>query len=125
MGFSNGGENAIEFMTGGDRATVTFSRQKYITMIRKLKERFPDKVDIIADGEKNSGYIYAHIPVEWIKIRPNREVSETQRERARLMGLQRATNQDCDEFEEIDEDEYISSSDEKQDEIGEKNNVSR
>ena len=29
------------------------------------------------------------------------------------MGLQRATNQDCDEFEEIDEDEYISSSEEE------------
>lgn len=97
--FQNGGENAIEFLTSEETATVTFSRQKYITMVKKLKERYPDKVEILADGQSNSGYLYARIPVEWVKIRPNKEVSEAQRERARLMGLQRLSdNQIEDEF---------------------------
>lgn len=117
MGFYNSDENAIEFLTTGATATVTFSKRKYINRIRKLAESHPDEVKIIADGQKNSGYLYAQIPVDWIKISPRvkRELSEEEKERMRSAFLANIdkTSRENDEFDEIDEDEYISSSEEE------------
>ena len=71
-------ENAIEFYKGDKRATVSFSQGKYISRIKKLKERYPDEVDIVA--ENPDGSLYAHIPTKWIRINPPRELSDEQKE---------------------------------------------
>lgn len=71
-------ENAIEFYKGDKRATVSFSQGKYISRIKKLKERFPDEVEIVA--ENPDGSLYAHIPTKWIKINPPKEMTDEQRE---------------------------------------------
>ena len=42
-------ENAIEFMTNGTKATLTFSQGRYKSVIRKLAEKHPDDCQIIAD----------------------------------------------------------------------------
>lgn len=71
-------ENAIEFYKGDKRATVSFSQGKYISRIKKLKERYPDEVEIVA--ENPDGSLYAHIPTKWIRINPPRELSDEQKE---------------------------------------------
>ena len=72
-------ENAIEWIKNSDVATVTFSQGRYITKIRKLAEKYPDKVQIRA--ENKDGSIVAHIPVKAIKINiiEGRELSEEQK----------------------------------------------
>ena len=52
-------ENAIEFMTNGTKATLTFSQGRYKSVIRKLSEKHPDDCQIIADNE--DGSICAHV----------------------------------------------------------------
>ena len=65
-------ENAIEFMTNGTKATLTFS------VIRKLAEKHPDDCQIVADNE--DGSICAHVPVAWIRISPPKQYTEEQRQ---------------------------------------------
>ena len=71
-------ENVIEWITNEDRATVTFTQAKYKTRIRKLAEERPNEVEIVA--ENADGSMCAHIPLDWIRINPTRELSEAQRE---------------------------------------------
>ena len=59
-------ENAIEFYTEDETATLSLYRKRFINRIRKLKEQRPDEVDIV---ENTDGSIFAHIPVSWIKIK--------------------------------------------------------
>ena len=58
-------ENAIEWIRDSKTATVTFSQGRYITKIKKLAEKYPDEVQIVA---VNKSSIVAHIPVKAIKI---------------------------------------------------------
>ena len=74
-------ENVIEFLKNQERATITFSQGRYKSRIRKLAKEHPEACGIVAKNP--DGSIYAHIPTSWIKISPPKEVSETQRERAR------------------------------------------
>lgn len=76
MAYGNN-DNAIEFYTNGERATVTFTQGRFINKIKKLAERNPGNVEIIAENE--DGSLCAHVPVSWIKISPPRTVSEEQR----------------------------------------------
>lgn len=73
-------ENAIEFLKGAKEATVTFTQGRYITKIRKLAERFPDKVKIYSDKD---GTLVAHIPTSAIKISLSEPRSMTEEARAR------------------------------------------
>ena len=80
--FMNGcNENAIEFMTNGTKATLTFSQGRYKSVIRKLSEKHPDDCQIIADNE--DGSICAHVPVAWIRISPPKQHTEEQRQQMR------------------------------------------
>lgn len=67
-------ENVIEFVQNSNTATVTFCQGRYISRIKELAERKPDEVQITA--ENKDGSIVAHIPTSWIRINPNRELSE-------------------------------------------------
>lgn len=70
--------DAIEFMTNGTKATLTFSQGRYKSVIRKLSEKHPDDCQIIADNE--DGSICAHVPVAWIRISPPKQYTEEQRQ---------------------------------------------
>ena len=81
--FKNPSENAIEFTKGDRTATVTFSQAKYANRIKMLADKYPEQVKILAEGKSNGGYMYAHVPVEWIKIIPSRQLSEQRKEALR------------------------------------------
>ena len=49
-------ENAIEFMTNGTKATLTFSQGRYKSVIRKLAEKHPEDCQIIADFSSETVY---------------------------------------------------------------------
>ena len=74
-------ENAIEFMTNGTKATLTFSQGRYKSVIRKLAEKHPEECQIIADNE--DGSICAHVPVAWIRISHPKQYTEEQRQQMR------------------------------------------
>ena len=75
------GENNIEFTQNSKTATVYFAQGRYISKIKKLKEQYPDEVDIVV--ENYDGSIVAHIPTKWIKISASkRTMTDEQREAA-------------------------------------------
>ena len=59
-------ENLIEWITGSKTATVTFSQKKYVNRIKRLAEKHPDVIEIVAENEDAS--ITAHIPVKAIHL---------------------------------------------------------
>lgn len=50
-------------------------------MIKRLKEKYPDEVDI--QHTNKDGSIVAHIPIEWMRILPVKKVGDEQRARYR------------------------------------------
>lgn len=74
---SDNNENVIEFLRGQQTATVCFSQQRFVNRIIELAKNYP-QVCVIKDMN-NDGSIVAHIPVEWVKIRPPRQMTEEQR----------------------------------------------
>lgn len=72
-------DNVIEFERGTKIASFTFSQKKFITRIQKLKEKYPAEVDFIANPD---GSIFGHVPIDWVKINPKRQISEEQRQAA-------------------------------------------
>ena len=75
-------ENVIEFLRGATTATVSFSQGRFISKIKKLAEKYPDEVEIVA--ENKDGSIVAHIPTRYIKISSNKiEMSDEKREALR------------------------------------------
>lgn len=72
-------ENAIEWINGQNRVTVTLSQGRYISKIKKLAAKFPNEVQIVAENE--DGTILAHIPLNYIKInRASRDLTEEEKE---------------------------------------------
>ena len=71
-------ENVIEFVLNSETATCTFCQGRYISRIKELAKKKPDKCKITA--ENADGSIVAHIPTSWIKINPEKELSDEQRQ---------------------------------------------
>ena len=65
-----------------DKEAAFFSsdERRWITKIRKLKEKYPDDIDIIAEPETNDGCIYCRLPSRWLKIQPKRIYSEERKQ---------------------------------------------
>lgn len=76
-------ENGIDFYKHDPVATFQFCQPRYVSRIRKLKEKYPDQVEITAVNK--DGSIVGHIPAKWIKINPGIEMTE---ERKRKMAEQ-------------------------------------
>lgn len=77
-------ENAIEWLKGRKVATVTLAGGTALnTRVRKLAKSKPDKCQITDVNE--GGTIVAHIPVSWIKINPEIEMTDEQREKRRAI----------------------------------------
>lgn len=68
-----GCENVIEFLKDEERATVTFSQGRFKTRIRELQRKWPNEVCDVEEGE--DGTLVAHVPTNWIKINPPRQVT--------------------------------------------------
>lgn len=85
-------ENVIEWLKGEREATVTFCQgNKFASKVRKLAEKYPDKVKITHDDNKT---FMAKIPVAAISIRIQRDLTDEEREERRERGrnLQRSIN---------------------------------
>lgn len=63
--FTSEKENVIEWILNSKTATVTFTQGKYISKIKKLAEKYPDRVKITSQKD---GTLVAHIPTSAVKI---------------------------------------------------------
>lgn len=64
--FTTEKENVIEFLNDSKIATVTFAQGRFITKVKNLAEKYPDRVKITAQNP--DGSVVAHIPVSAIKL---------------------------------------------------------
>lgn len=74
-------EFCIEWLRSGEYAGVTTPSSTALKskLMRLAKER-PDEVRVMAENKDGSAYF--HIPVNYIKVSPPRQVSDEQREAA-------------------------------------------
>lgn len=70
--------------TNRERAFFSSDERRFITKVRKLKEKYPDEVRIIKQPEDNDGCIYCELPVRWFTIRVPKKVVLTDEKRAEL-----------------------------------------
>lgn len=77
-----GNENVIEWVKDGKTATLSLTQGRTISRVMKLAKSRPEECKIVA--ENKDGSICVRVPVGWIKISPIREVSEEQKEAARV-----------------------------------------
>ncbi len=76
-------ENNIEWYTGSDTLTASFTQAKFVNKMRKFAET-DERVEILA--ENSDGSILVHFPVEYLKLSPKRktEMSPERKEMLRL-----------------------------------------
>lgn len=65
-------ETVYEHVSGAASFTVTAAERWSIGQISKLKERYPDEVEIVS--ENADGSLVARMPADWMKIKPKRHV---------------------------------------------------
>lgn len=71
-------ENVIEFAKDSKRATLSLSQERYKTRVKELAKKYPEECEIVALNK--DGSMCAHIPAEWIRINPGKELTEEQKE---------------------------------------------
>lgn len=72
-------ENCIEWIRDEERATLSLSQRRTITRVKELAESHPEECKIVA--ENKDGSICARIPVSWVRINPERKLTEEERKR--------------------------------------------
>ena len=72
-------ETNYSHLDGEDFMEVTACERWAIGMINRLKERFPDEVEIIETNK--DGSLVAHLPYKWMRIKPKRKVELTDEQR--------------------------------------------
>ncbi len=75
-------ETCVDYLDVDPHATFCSAERRWVNKILKLKESYPDEVNITAHPENNDGIIVAHIPKKWLKISPPRQVNYTEEQRA-------------------------------------------
>lgn len=60
-------ETVFEHEEGRETVTVTAAEKWSVNLMRKLKEEYPDEVDIY---ENKDGSIFGHVPYKWMKLKP-------------------------------------------------------
>ena len=65
-----------DHVAGEKIATFFSSETKWINQIWKLKEQYPDEVEI--RHVNPDGSLIAHIPAEWFKVKPKKKVVMTE-----------------------------------------------
>lgn len=77
-------ETCVEYLDVDPHATFCSAERRWVNKILKLKESYPDEVDIRYYPENNDGIIVAHIPKKWLKISPPRQVNMTDEQKTAL-----------------------------------------
>lgn len=67
--------------TDKEHGFFSTDERRFITKVRRLQEKFPDKARIIAEPENNDGCLYCELPTEWFMIRvpKKRDLTDEQR----------------------------------------------
>lgn len=76
-------ETSIDY-TDNVRAYVSTDERRTISLMRRLKEKYPDDVEILDEPETNDGCLNGRVPVKWIKIVPPRQVTMTDERKQEL-----------------------------------------
>lgn len=83
-----------------DMGFFSSDERRHINRIHRLKEQYPDQVEIIREPDENDGCIYARVPVRWLRVQPpvKKVMTEEQRqvasERMRNMRRNQLNNQE-------------------------------
>ena len=72
-------ETVYGHFAGEDTFAVDAAEQWSINMVRWLKEKYPDEVEIVV--ENKDGTLNARMPKEWMKIRPTVKMNLTDEQR--------------------------------------------
>lgn len=70
-------ENCIEWLKDSDQCTLTLTQRRFINRIEQLSKSYPEECQITARNK--DGSICAHVPTNWIKIIPPRNLSDEQK----------------------------------------------
>lgn len=76
-------ETCINYCEPGN-AYISSDERKWINKIRKLNSERPNECIIIDEPEDNGGFVYAKFPISWIKVRPPKNVSMSDEQRAKV-----------------------------------------
>lgn len=76
-------ETALNYLAEDEHLTFCTCEKKWINRINKLKEEYPDDVDITDYPESNHGYMVVHLPKSWFTIRVPRKVELSEEEKQR------------------------------------------
>ena len=116
-------ENVIEFIKGDKQMTVTFSQRRFITKVKKMAEKYPNEVTIVAENE--DGSICAHMPIKALQLSiRKKELTEEQREKLRerlkkMREKRKNGDESFDEDELEDLEDQLDDEDLEEDEIDE------
>lgn len=75
-------ENVIEWITGDDTLSCTFTQKKWITKVKKLREQSSENVPVFV--ENADGSIFCHLPITMLKLIPKRKVELSEERKAEL-----------------------------------------
>lgn len=81
--------------TDRDKAWFSSDERKFITKVRTLKEKYPDRVQILAEPEDNDGCIYCTLPSDWLSVRPPKKMNLTDEQRAAIGNRLRGFKREC------------------------------
>ena len=84
-------ETVYEHVQGEDTFTVTAAERSSITMLRRLQEKHPAEVEIVA--ENPDGSLVAHLPYSWMRIVPKKKVVMSEERRAEAAERLRAARE--------------------------------
>lgn len=74
-------ETCLDYLDCDKYAVFSSSEKKWINKLHKLKERFPEQVEILCEPDTNFGELVAKIPKNWFRITPPaaRQLTEEQK----------------------------------------------
>lgn len=75
-------ETAVGYLDVDNDASFDSNERKWINKILRLKDKYPDEVEIINTPEDNYGSITAHIPKSWMKVSPPKKMNLTEEQKA-------------------------------------------
>lgn len=73
-------ETVYEHIDGNDTFTITACERWSINMCKRLKEKYPDEVEIVHENE--DGTLLVHMPYKWMKVKPPKKMNLSEEERA-------------------------------------------
>lgn len=73
-------ETVYEHISGVETFTITAAERWSVAMLKRLKEKYPEQVEIV--HVNRDGSMLARVPFEWMRIVPKKRVSLTDEQRA-------------------------------------------